>query len=121
MSEAREAAVRLNATIHEENWTLRQLMIHWFDVEGSIQPFDVEHLTKYYETDQSEYDTDIETAYSILCDLDALVRGQARDALTDLALTHSLCPIHFWDYAICFDNEPETCSQVRIIHPSHDT
>lgn len=47
--------------------------------------------------------------------------GYYRDEVTDFALTMSLCPIHFVDYAICFDDEDPDCAQVRAIHPSHDT
>jgi hypothetical protein len=44
-----------------------------------------------------------------------------RDTITELALEASLCPLHFVDYAICFDDEDPECSQIRVIHPSHDT
>ncbi len=45
----------------------------------------------------------------------------SREAMTELLLSHSLCPIHRIDYAICFDDEDPECSQVRAIHPAHDT
>lgn len=44
-----------------------------------------------------------------------------RESLTELALEHSLCPLHLCDYAICFDDERDECSAIRTIHPSHDT
>ena len=47
--------------------------------------------------------------------------GVGRDELTDLALSFSLCPIHFIDYAICFDDRTPECYAVRVIHPGHDT
>jgi hypothetical protein len=40
---------------------------------------------------------------------------------TELALADSLCPMHFIDYAICFDDETPECAAIRSIHPSHDT
>jgi hypothetical protein len=43
------------------------------------------------------------------------------EEMTELALNMSLCPIHFCDYAICFDDENPECVQVRAIHPAHDT
>lgn len=43
------------------------------------------------------------------------------ETLTKLALDHSLCPMHFCDYAICFDDDDAECAQIRAIHPSHDT
>lgn len=44
------------------------------------------------------------------------------DYLSDLAMGMSLCPIHFVDWAICFDDQPDECSQIRAIFPhSHDT
>lgn len=44
----------------------------------------------------------------------------SRDDLTDLALRFSLCPLHFCDYAICFDDDDDECAAIRTIHPSHD-
>lgn len=44
-----------------------------------------------------------------------------RESLTDLLLSLSLCPIHFCDYAICFDDDDPECAQIRLIHPSCDT
>lgn len=44
-----------------------------------------------------------------------------RDTLTQLALDHSLCPLHFIDYAICFDDDNPDCAAIRMIHPDHDT
>jgi hypothetical protein len=45
-----------------------------------------------------------------------------RDELSKLAMDHSLCPIHWVDWAICFDDEPEDCAQIRAIFPNgHDT
>ena len=45
-----------------------------------------------------------------------------RDSITNLAMTLSICPIHFCDWAICFDDEDPDCAQVRHIFPhSHDT
>lgn len=44
-----------------------------------------------------------------------------RESLTDLTLSLSLCPIHFLDYAICFDDADPECAAIRRIHPSHDT
>jgi hypothetical protein len=47
----------------------------------------------------------------------------ARDDLTDLCIQRlSLCPIHRVDWAICFDDQPADCAQIRYIYPcSHDT
>ena len=44
-----------------------------------------------------------------------------RDMLTDYALSLSICPLHFTDYAICFDDDDDECAAIRTIHPSHDT
>jgi hypothetical protein len=43
------------------------------------------------------------------------------ETITQLALDRSLCPVHFCDYAICFDDEDPGCEQVRAVHPAHDT
>lgn len=45
----------------------------------------------------------------------------AREFLTEIALAFSLCPIHFCDYAICFDDGASECHMVRVIHPCHDS
>ena len=46
----------------------------------------------------------------------------SRDEVSELAMSLSLCPIHFVDWAICFDDEDPTCEQVRLIFPiGHDT
>ena len=45
-----------------------------------------------------------------------------RDKMSQICMDLSLCPIHTWDWAICFDDEPIECAQVRTIFPnSHDT
>lgn len=44
-----------------------------------------------------------------------------RESVTQLALELSICPLHFIDYAICFDDEDEECKAIRQIHPSHDS
>ena len=46
---------------------------------------------------------------------------QAPEALTETALSLSLCPLHLIDYAICFDDQREACQAIREVHPSHDT
>ena len=43
------------------------------------------------------------------------------ESRTALALEFSLCPLHFIDYAICFDDDDADCAPIRAIHPSHDT
>ena len=48
--------------------------------------------------------------------------GVPRETVTEAAMSLSLCPIHFIDWAICFDDRRPDCSQVRVIFPnSHDT
>lgn len=71
-----------------------------------------EHLA--LDCDSGRY-LDLRRAYEVL-------RAATRDELTDLAIADSLCPIHFVDWAICFDDEPADCAQVRLIMPRrHDT
>lgn len=45
----------------------------------------------------------------------------ARDFISHLALSESLCPLHLHDYAICFDDELSECAAIRIAFPNHDT
>jgi hypothetical protein len=45
-----------------------------------------------------------------------------RDELSRLYMRHSLCPIHHVDWAICFDDDDESCAQIRACFPNeHDT
>lgn len=62
-------------------------------------------------------------AQSILADLQTIwTAPYMRDHLSRMAMELSLCPIHFWDWAICFDDELPECEQIRAIFPhSHDT
>jgi hypothetical protein len=53
--------------------------------------------------------------------MEATLTLDGREFGTELALDFSLCPVHFRDYAICFDDEDEECAQVRAVHPCHDT
>lgn len=43
------------------------------------------------------------------------------DWVSTQALNMSLCPIHFVDYAACFDDDDPECDQIRACFPSHDT
>ncbi len=46
----------------------------------------------------------------------------SRDELSMTMLEYSLCPLHFIDFAICFDDDDPDCAQIRTIFPaSHDT
>lgn len=44
-----------------------------------------------------------------------------RQEISELALAMSLCPVHFVDYAICFDDEDPECAVIRATFPNHDT
>jgi hypothetical protein len=50
-----------------------------------------------------------------------LIESLDRDSASQYALSLSLCPIHLIDYAICFDDNPAECAQIRKYFPSHDT
>lgn len=65
----------------------------------------------------SEYTA--QKVFDLYCDL--LLDKWGRETITTLALEASLCPIHFVDYAICFDDQDPECNQIRVVHPSHDT
>lgn len=46
----------------------------------------------------------------------------SRDEYSEFAMGMSLCPLHFLDWAICFDDENPECSQIREVFPvGHDT
>lgn len=65
-----------------------------------------------------DFDTfrEIETAIEILR---SAPYNLGRDHLTELAIALSLCPVHFVDWAICFDDQPQDCEQIRAIFPHH--
>jgi len=44
-----------------------------------------------------------------------------RYSLSMLLLSHSLCPMHAIDYAICFDDDEPQCATIRAYFPCHDT
>ena len=60
----------------------------------------------------------IDRAFS---DASAQYAESARHNLSNLLLSHSLCPMHHTDYAICFDDDDPECAQIRAFFPSHDT
>lgn len=111
--------LQINRTDPEDRqlWTLRMLLI--FETET---PSD---LDDYYANHSSpDMDCTKEEAYTLVQQLNRMRNeqwGLGRETLTQLALQQSLCPIHYIDYAACFDDDDPTCSQVRFIHPNHDT
>ena len=42
-----------------------------------------------------------------------------RDDLSHIAMQLSLCPMHFCDWAACFDDDEDECSTIRAIFPHH--
>lgn len=114
-------------TNEEEAFTLRNLLI----------ATELEDIHKFNEwwAEELRYDEEFNSPNRMNCtdeqslqmwnELQFLRNAQwnlGRDHLTELAMSQSLCPIHFVDWAICFDDQPEDCSQVRAIFPNgHDT
>lgn len=64
-----------------------------------------------------------ELAEGVLNDLNAIwAYPYYRDEISQFAMNLSLCPLHFCDWAACFDDEIDECAQIRAIFPySHDT
>jgi hypothetical protein len=53
---------------------------------------------------------------------DLWARGdEGREALSNMALEMSVCPFHFRDYAICFDEADPECAAVRVAFPVYWT
>lgn len=77
---------------------------------GICSDWGYEHLTR-------------ELAQSILDDLATIWADEySRDQITEWAISMSLCPMHFCDWAACFDDDDKECSAIRAIYPhSHDT
>lgn len=84
----------------------------------------------YYDAQIATFDLELRDALEMLDEPISLddaktirnaLESLDRESLTEIALHHSLCPLHLIDYAICFDDENAECAQIRLIHPSHDT
>ena len=99
---------------------LRGLLIEQHEsIEQIEKPSPQEYLS--LDEQQDEYEEAVAMLPDVQFMFSMIEHGSVRERITDLALKDSLCPIHFWDYCICFDDEEPECSQIRIIHPSHDT
>lgn len=85
---------------------IRELLIgqRYLDPEGLLHAYGI-----------TEVDSPIAQDY-----VDRL-KALDREGLTTLALSQSLCPLHFVDYAICFDDLDPQCEAIRKVHPDHDT
>jgi hypothetical protein len=94
--------------------TLRALMI------AICNDTPIEHALAEIAYDAEMLDTTIAPELAHLIE-SLLINEYARESLTEIALSLSLCPLHFIDYAICFDDNDAECAQIRMIHPSHDT
>lgn len=65
---------------------------------------------------------DRDTALRIRDLLEIVWHGEyTRDWISTTALDLSLCPMHFVDYAACFDDDMPDCAAIRACFPSHDT
>lgn len=84
---------------------------HW-DIEDDM----LGRVAREYSKDGAN-----EERFKLIQVFAGLITQLDRESLTKLNLSLSLCPIHFLDYAICFDDDNPECSQVRFIHPNHDT
>ena len=126
-----DGAYVLNSPEEKQRWTLRNLMIASevqtladFDEWWANEMADEQHTLELYPN-MEPFNCTREQAINLLAELNVLRNARynlGRDTITELAMLQSLCPIHFVDWAICFDDEPEDCSQVRAIFPnSHDT
>lgn len=105
-----------------EDWTFRNILID----RPVPSSFDEWYTEERKGDNQYNYNTDRETARQIATDLwavwiTALYKPWYREDITRWALERSLCPYHFIDYAICFDDDDPACAMIRLIHPSHDT
>lgn len=113
-----EARGILEGLPDEGQYALRSLLINYPDIAEDDYPYEYDisrarmrelrlpELVEYLRGESKNY-------------------GMSRELATEVALAQSLCPVHFIDYAICFDDEVhgvnDECSQVRLIHPLHDT
>lgn len=104
-----KAAELDNLTIdHDFTSDIRNLLIEY--------PYDKTfNLREFLENCESTRYIDLARAYEVISSL-------GRDELSKLAMDYSLCPMHFVDWAICFDDEDPGCNQIRQVFPhGHDT
>ena len=117
VKQAREELLKLKITdIDNRLWTLRPMM--YMEIKTR------EEVDQYFEDEAGDDDCSKEEAYQLVEWLNVLRNypyDPGRETLTELALSLSLCPIHYCDYMGCFDDDDPECVQVRLIHPAHDT
>lgn len=109
-----DASIRDDHPHDHFNSALRDLLI---DRDFDATPFrDINAANNIPDAPEYAYDT----MRALLATIDAY--PYHRDDLTRLALDASLCPLHFIDFAICFDDDDNECAAIRTIYPhSHDT
>lgn len=99
--------------------------LHDDNASLAMRDFMITHLSLAYANRadldiralSADYDISPHDLLPICRDILAL----SRDAISDLALSYSLCPFHMIDYAICFDDDDDECAAIRDCFPSHDT
>lgn len=97
------------------------------DILCSMGETDPDDLTSYHaEYDILFPDPKSNTIDTIIRELSNAVKTLhadefSRHYLSDLALQYSLCPMHFCDYASCFDDDDAECALIRQYFPNHDT
>lgn len=124
---ARDSIAAINTLINDEGsgsdnaQMLRTLLLRlrdggWTDADLRDE-FDREYAPEGIDFNSARWMRDL---------LNAAWRGVydspwLRESITGWALSLSLCPLHFVDYAICFDDEDAECTLIRTIHPAHDS
>jgi hypothetical protein len=113
MNNARDALKTLASMIDIENddMTEYDVVRECLDMTLSESLINLTNPRMTFDASESSL-THIKNAFTLLF--------TERECVTQLALELSLCPLHFIDYAICFDDEDEECKAIRQIHPSHD-
>ena len=99
------------------NFALRDMMLHHYELPHMrYQDYtDIEENPDYLIAQRFWDETQI-----IL--VKAFEDPYATDQISHLAMELSLCPMHFVDWAICFDDENPECEQIRQVFPhGHDT
>lgn len=118
--------LRLLLSGDEKNrWTFRGIQISHDEIEAEgIEQWYHNEIVRQGETADDEWNAPLpvcERMFDLYHALRSAPYKMGREEVTNLALEDSLCPIHFVDYAICFDDANTECNQVREIHPNHDT
>lgn len=114
---ADEALKELRALEGDERFDLRGALLCLESAPVNEENALILHREYYGPVDDDPCDAQIIRVFNLI---DTIIAADfSRDDITTLAIEQSLCPLHFVDWAICFDDQDASCAQIRAIYPHH--